>query len=189
MLRDLIVALRACFVTFVVSAVAYPLIVWGIARSAFPAQAEGSLVIGPDGTTVVGSDLVAQPFASARYFHPRPSAVDYKADAAGGSNLGPKNPALRDRVVKAVAEHGGTAEAPVPVDLATASGSGLDPHISPEAARFQVARVAAARGLPLARVRERVEAATERSGAILGAPPRVNVLRLNRGLDAASTAP
>jgi K+-transporting ATPase ATPase C chain len=181
MIRETINALLACVVTFVLCAVAYPAIVWGIGHTAFPHQAEGSL-IERDGK-VIGSELIAQPFASPKYFQPRPSAVDYKADAAGGSNLGPKNPALRERIVKSVAALGATGSNPAPVDLVTASGGGLDPHISPEAALFQAPRVAEARGLPLDRVKALIEEHTERSGAIVGAPPRVNVLRLNLALD------
>ena len=120
--------------TFVLCAVAYPAAVWGLAQLAFPDQAEGSLIYGRD-RTVIGSELIAQPFASDRYFHPRPSAVDYKADAAGGSNLGTKNPDLRKKIAeRAEALEGDRRSGPAPVDLVTASGSGLDPHISPEAA-------------------------------------------------------
>jgi potassium-transporting ATPase KdpC subunit len=138
---------------------------------------------------VIGSDLVAQPFASAGYFHPRPSAVDYKADAAGGSNLGPKNPDLRRVFAARAAALGATPERPAPVDLVTASGSGLDPHISPEAARYQLARVAAARHLPPDRVGALIDAHTERSRMFLfGAPRRVNVLLLNLALDEHSAA-
>lgn len=187
MLRETVHALAACAVTFVLCAVAYPAVVWGLAQLAFPHQAAGSLLYGRD-RSVIGSELVAQPFAAAGYFHPRPSAVDYKADAAGGSNLGPKNPDLRKMVAERAQAQGATQEGPAPVDLVTASGSGLDPHISLEAARYQIARVAAARRLPLDRVRALVDAHIERSGAILGAPPRVNVLLLNLALDEQSAA-
>ena len=164
MIRETVNALAACVVTFVLCAVAYPAVVWGLAQLAFPRQAAGSLLYGRD-RSVIGSELVAQPFAADRYFHPRPSAVDYKADAAGGSNLGPKNPDLRRKVAERAEALGATPESPAPVDLVTASGGGLDPHISPEAARYQVARVAAARDLPLDRVRALIDAHTERSGA------------------------
>ena len=127
--------------------------VWGLAQLAFPRQAAGSLLYGRD-RTVIGSELVAQPFAAAGYFHPRPSAVDYKADAAGGSNLGPKNPALRKKVAERAEALGATPESPAPVDLVTASGGGLDPHISPEAARYQ-ARPRGRRPRPAARPRPR----------------------------------
>jgi K+-transporting ATPase ATPase C chain len=182
MIRETINALAACLVTFVLCAGVYPAAVWGLGQLVFPEKANGSLIQSGD-RTVIGSELIAQPFASDRYFHPRPSAVDYKADAAGGSNLGTKNPDLRQKIAdRATAEHA-TREAPVPVDLVTASGSGLDPHISPEAAHYQAERVAAARKLPIEEVRAAIDRATNRSGALIGAPPRVNVLRLNLALD------
>jgi K+-transporting ATPase ATPase C chain len=183
MIRETWNALAACLVTFILCAVAYPAAVWGLGQLVFPRQAEGSLIYDRD-RTVIGSELVAQPFASEKYFQPRPSAVDYKADATGGSNLGPKNPDLRKKVEERAAALKATKDAPAPVDLVTASGGGLDPHISPEAARYQAARVAAARRIPEDRIRALVDQHTERSGAFLGAPPRVNVLRLNLALDA-----
>jgi K+-transporting ATPase ATPase C chain len=184
MVRESLNALAACLVTFVLCAVLYPMVVWGLGATIFPQQAEGSLVYARD-RTVIGSELVAQPFASAKYFVPRPSSVDYKADATGGSNLGPKNPDLRKKVAERAKALQATPRDPVPVDLVTASGGGLDPHISPEAAYYQVPRVAAARKLSEERVRSMVDQVIERSGAILGAPPRVNVLKLNLALDGA----
>jgi K+-transporting ATPase ATPase C chain len=182
MIRESISALMACAATFILCAVLYPLVVWGFAQLLFPSQADGSLIYGDD-RTVVGSELIAQKFESDRYFHPRPSAVDYKADAAGGSNLGTNNADLRKAVVARVEASKATPERPVPVDLVTASGSGLDPDISPEAAAYQAPRVAAARDIPIERVRELIARSTNRSGAILGAPPRVNVLLLNLAID------
>ena len=182
MMRDTISALLACLVTFVLCAVAYPAAVWGLAQLAFPHQAEGSLLYRRD-RTVIGSELIAQPFVSDRYFHPRPSAVDYKADAAGGSNLGPKHPDLRAKVIERAAAEKATAERPVPVDLVAASGSGLDPDISLEAANYQVGRVAAARKIPEEKVRGLIDGLINRSGSIIGAAERVNVLRLNLALD------
>ena len=182
MIRETLFALRACVVTFVFCAVLYPLVVWGAARAAFPEEAAGSLILGRD-REVIGSSLIAQPFVSDRYFRPRPSAVDDKADAAGGSNLGTKNPALRERIAKTVAELGATKESPVPADLVTASGSGLDPHITVESARYQAKRVAQARNMSVDRVDELIDRFIDRSGAILGAPARVNVLLLNIALD------
>lgn len=187
MIRETVTALLGCLVTFALCAVAYPAAVWGLGQLAFPRQAAGSLLYSRD-RTVLGSELIAQPFAADRYFHPRPSAVDYKADAAGGSNLGPKNPALRQQIAARAAALKATPELPAPVDLVTASGGGLDPHLSPEAARYQAARVAAARGLPIGRVRALIAARTERSGASIGAPPRVNVLLLNLALDGGRVA-
>jgi K+-transporting ATPase ATPase C chain len=188
MIRELKDSLVTCVVSFVVCAVAYPAVVWAVGQLAFPRQAEGSLVYGRDHTPI-GSELIAQPFASDRYFHPRPSAVDYKADATGGSNLGTKNPDLHRAVVARTEVLMATADRPAPADLVTASGSGLDPHVSPEAAEYQVARVAAARGLAPERVRALVARHVERSGAILGTPPRVNVLVLNLALDADAASP
>lgn len=246
MLRETLDALRACLVTFAVCAVAYPAAVFGIGHTLFPRQAEGSL-IERDGK-VVGSELIGQPFGSDRYFQPRPSAAGssgYAADAASGSNLGTKNPALRDRIMvdvaKQVIAHDNDADlkakldrldalqsdlkakneikektpadteaiarleegvstakseltgalaarakavkAPVPADLVTASGGGLDPDISPESADYQAERVASARGGDPAKVRDLIARHTEQSGRAIGAPGRVNVLLLNLDLD------
>jgi K+-transporting ATPase ATPase C chain len=188
MIRETLNALAACVVTFALCAVAYPATVWALGQVAFPDQAEGSLVRDRE-RNVIGSSLVAQPFASDKYFAPRPSAVDYNASATGGSNLGTKNPDLHKKIGERAEALKATAEAPAPVDLVTASGGGLDPHISPEAARYQAARVAAARNLPLERIRELIEQHTDRSGAIIGAPPRVNVLMLNIALDEEKPTP
>jgi K+-transporting ATPase ATPase C chain len=132
---------------------------------------------------LIGSERVAQRFESDGYFHPRPSAVDYKADAAGGSNLGTNNPELRKAMLTRLAALGATTDRPAPVDLVTASGSGLDPDISPEGAAYQAVRVATKRGLPIEKVRGLIDASINRSGALIGAPPRVNVLLLNLALD------
>jgi K+-transporting ATPase ATPase C chain len=165
----------------------YPLAVTGAARVLFPRAASGSLVTGRSG--VAGSALVGQPFADPRYFWGRPSAtapVPYEGRASGGSNLGPTNPALLDAVRARIAalRDADPADAPVPVDLVTASGSGLDPDVSPAAALYQVARVARARGLPPERVRALVEARVEGRWLGLFGAPRVNVLELNLALDA-----
>jgi K+-transporting ATPase ATPase C chain len=188
MIRETSNALVACVATFVLCAIAYPVVVWGLGQLTFPHQAEGSLVTGRDGA-VIGSELIAQPFASDRYFFPRPSAVDYKADATGGSNLGPKNPDLRKKIVERADALKATADSPAPADLVTASGSGVDPHISPESARYQAARVAAARKLSIDRVKSLIERHVERSGEIIGALPRVNVLKLNLALDEEQAGP
>lgn len=183
MFRETVRAFAACLVTFAVCAMAYPALVWGLANLAFPGRASGSLILDRD-RRVVGSELIAQPFASDRYFHPRPSAVDDNASAAGGSNLGPTNPVLRETIIERARALRATPERPAPLDLVMASGGGLDPHISPEAAAFQAPRVAEARGLPVSEVRGLIEAHTERSGALIGAPPRINVLKLNLAMDA-----
>jgi len=163
----------------------YPALVTGAAQALFPAAAHGSLI--EKNGTVIGSDLLAQGFASPRYFHPRPSAAGsagYDASASSGSNLGPSSQALADRVTKDVASLTQDGHR-VPPDLVTTSASGLDPHISPEAAFYQVDRVAAARHLPRPRVAALVQAAIEQPLAGVLGEPRVNVLRLNLALDAA----
>ena len=166
----------------------YPLAVTGLAQALFPHQANGSLIRGEGG--VVGSELIGQPFDDPRYFWGRPSATAphaYNAAASTGSNQGPTNPALKDAVAARIAalkavDPGNTV--PVPVDLVTASGSGLDPHISPAAAYYQVERVARSRGLPAEDVRHLIGAMVEdRALGVLGVP-HANVLLLNRQVDA-----
>lgn len=183
--------LRQAIVLFlgltVITGVAYPLLVTGAAQAVFPHEANGSLV--QTGGRAVGSSLIGQSFDEPRYFWSRPSATSpdpYNGASSGGSNQGPTNPALGDAAKKRIAAlHAADPQnpAPVPVDLVTASGSGLDPEISPAAARYQVGRVARARGMDAATVQALVDAHTKgRQLGVLG-EPRVNVLELNLALD------
>ena len=187
MLSALLVALRTALVTLVLTSVLYPLAVTALARGLWSEQAEGSLVTDARGQ-VVGSALVSQGFTRPGYFQPRPSAAGqgHDATASGGSNLGPTSQKLRERSVadaERLRRENPEASGPVPAELVTASGSGLDPHLSPEAASWQVPRVARARGVTPERVRAVVEGLVEeRTLGVLG-EPRVNVLQLNLALD------
>jgi K+-transporting ATPase ATPase C chain len=192
MRRNLLIALRMTLLTLLVTGVAYPLAVTGVAQLAFPRAADGSLVT-RDGRAV-GSELIGQGFESPRYFHSRPSAAGehgYDASASSASNLGPTSRTLvqdvSGRVGAVLATEPGSRRGEVPVDLVTSSGSGLDPDISPAAARMQVARVAQARGLDEAEVGDLVERNVKaRQFGVLG-EARVNVLELNLALDALSS--
>jgi K+-transporting ATPase ATPase C chain len=196
MLRLIRPAIVVLVALTLITGLIYPLAMTGIAQVIFPNQANGGMI--ERGSTIVGSELVGQEFTSDKYFHGRPSATTapdpkdptktvpapYNAANSGGSNLGPSNKALIDRVkddmAKLQTENAGT---PVPADLVTTSASGLDPHISPEAALFQVPRIANARNLPKDRIRQLVADHTE--GRFLGllGEPRVNILLLNLALD------
>jgi potassium-transporting ATPase KdpC subunit len=182
-------ALRMLVVISVLTGVAYPLLVTGIAQLAFPGPANGSLIV-VDGKTM-GSALIGQPFEDPKYFWSRPSATSpqpYNAGASAGSNQGVLNPALADAVtarIKALRDVDPANISPVPVDLVTASGSGVDPHISIAAAAYQAPRVARVRGISIDKVMALVGEHTEgRTLAVIG-EPRVNVLELNLALDAA----
>jgi K+-transporting ATPase ATPase C chain len=185
-MKNLLTAVLMTIVTTVLFGLVYPLVVTGLAQVIFPENANGQLIRGADGT-VIGSRLLGQPFVSPGYFRSRPSAAGangYDATASGGSNLGPTNPTLIARVKadveKLQQENPGK---PVPIDLVTTSGSGLDPHISPAAAEFQVAGVARERGMSEDELRQIIGEHTEgRQFGFLG-EPRVNVLELNLALD------
>ena len=187
MFAELMPALRMLLILTALTGVIYPLLITGIAQLGFPHQANGSLIVGNG--KAIGSELIGQPFDDRKYFRSRPSATSpqpYNAMSSSGSNQGARNPALAEAVtarIKALRDADPTNTSPVPVDLVTASGSGLDPHISVAAAEYQVARIAKARGLAAERVRGLVAQATEgRTLWVLG-ESRVNVLKLNIALD------
>lgn len=178
-------ALLFTLMTLLILGGGYTVLIWGIGQVVFPAQAEGSLIRRPDGA-IVGSRLIAQRFSKPEYFQPRPSAVDYNAASTGGSNNGPTNPdhlkAVQGRL-EAIVKQEGAAPSQVPSEMVTASGAGLDPHIPPAAAELQAARVAAARRLPIERVRELIHLHTEPPTFGFLGRARVNVLELNLALD------
>ncbi len=188
LLDHLLPAIRATAVTLALTGLFYPLVMTGVAQGLFHRRASGSFVTDRTGR-VVGSELLAQGFSKPQYFHPRPSAPGekgYDPLASGGSNLGPTSKKLRDQAAAALEslrKENPDARGPVPVELVTSSGSGLDPHLSPGAAAWQAARVARARGVSLDRVLALVDEYTEpRDLGVLG-EPRVNVLDLNLALD------
>jgi K+-transporting ATPase ATPase C chain len=191
MLKEIKQGILFTVVTMVLLGGAYHLVIWGIGQAVFAAQAEGSLIRRADGS-VVGSRLIAQKFARPEYFQPRPSGVDYNAASTGGTNYGPSNPdhlkAVQERL-DALTKLEGVAPAQVPSEMVTASGGGMDPHIPPNAATLQAARVASSRKVDVSRVQELIAAHTE--GPTFGflGRSRVNVLELNLALDETFGAP
>ena len=185
-MKNFITAVLMTVVTTILLGLIYPLAVTGLAQVIFPDKANGQLIRGSDGT-LIGSRLIGQPFSSPGYFRSRPSAAGatgYDAGISGGSNLGPTNQKLIDRIKADVEKlQAENPDRPVPVDLVTSSGSGLDPHISPAAAEFQVPRVASERGMIEAEVRTIVAAHTEGRQFGFFGEPRVNVVELNLDLD------
>jgi potassium-transporting ATPase KdpC subunit len=170
-------SIRIYLVITLLTGVIYPLAMTGVAQLLFPKQANGSRII--ENGKLVGSDLIAQKFESPKYFWPRPSAADYATVASGASNKGPTSADLK----KSIEERREKFGADTPVDLLTASGSGLDPHISPEAARLQIPRVAAARNMSIQKITALVDQTIEQPQLGFLGEPRVNVLQLNRALD------
>jgi len=178
MLKQLRPAVSVLAFMTLVTGVAYPLSVTAIAQLAFPAQANGSLITDAKGE-VLGSSLLAQPFSGAAWFESRPSAVGFATVASGASNLAPSNPALAERIAADAQRLQAEGQGAVPMQLVTTSASGLDPHLSPAAAQFQVARIAAARGIPPASLQRLIEQHVEKP---LVGPAVVNVLALNLAL-------
>ena len=170
-------SIRIYLVITLLTGVIYPLTMTGVAQLLFPKQANGSRII--ENGKLVGSDLIAQKFESPKYFWPRPSAADYATVASGASNKGPTSADLKKSIEERREKFGTDA----PVDLLTASGSGLDPHISPEAARLQIPRVAAARNMSIQKITALVDQTIEQPQLGFLGEPRVNVLQLNRALD------
>jgi potassium-transporting ATPase KdpC subunit len=187
-LKELWTSVVATVVLCVVVSGIYPVLIWGVGQVLFPHQANGSLV--ENNGQIVGSELLAQGFSGAKYFHPRPSdaGTGYDPTNSGGSNLGPTSQKLMDGIKANVAqyrqENALSADALVPVDAVTASGSGLDPHISLQNAKIQIARVAKERGLTNDAVQAEVTRATDNALFGIGGEPGVNVLKVNLALDA-----
>jgi K+-transporting ATPase ATPase C chain len=182
LLRQAETAVRTVVVTMAICCLLYPLFILGVAQTWRPYSANGSLARNNRGE-IVGSALLAQGFSRPEYFWPRPSEVEYNAAAAGGSNLSPTNPELRVRAKAQAARFGATAGDILPADLATASASGLDPHITLAAANYQTVRVASARGLSVETVKELLARHAQRPGGALTPEPLVNVLLVNLELD------
>jgi K+-transporting ATPase ATPase C chain len=177
-----IASLRVAVATIAICVVGYSALILGVAQVFTPETANGSLITSADGT-LVGSRLIAQKFTDRRYFWPRPSAVDYNAAGAAGSNKSPTSSDLTDRASALIVQYGATAENPLPPELVAASGGGLDPHISEHAARYQAARVASARGLPPAQIEALIREHALPPGGPLTPDRVVNVLELNLALD------
>lgn len=181
-MKLLLATVRTLLASIAVCCVAYTLLVFAFAQLVTPVTANGHLIRDGAGT-VIGSSQIAQAFTQPRYFWPRPSAVDYNSAGAAGSNLSPTNPKLTARAEELVTRYGATAENPLPADLVTASGAGLDPHISLAGARYQAARVAAARSLPVERVEAAIDELAFQPGGPLTPDAIVNVLQLNLAVD------
>lgn len=179
---QLVTSVRIVIFTMAVCCVLYTLLIFAIGQTIIPHTAEGSLITDARGK-IIGSELIAQKFTRPEYFRPRPSAVDYNAAATGGSNLSPTNPELTERAQDIINAMGATVNNPIPAELVTASGSGLDPHITLKAARYQAERVAKARGVPVETVISMLEKHAVKTGGPLTPEPLVNVLLVNKQLD------
>lgn len=186
-MKDIMIAVRVALVTLVLTGILYPFAVTGVAKVLFPHKANGSMITGEKGE-MIGSELIGQSFTKPSYFQPRPSAAGngYDAQCSGGSNLGPSSVKLKERIkmeTERLQKENPDAAGAVPMELVTASASGLDPHISPEAALWQIPRIAASRKAAPEHIRMIVENATEGRDFGLFGEPRVNVLLVNIALD------
>lgn len=181
-MHHIITSLRLTGITLLLCSVIFPLSILIAGQAVTPYTANGSLLTDGEGK-VIGSELIAQPFTSSRYLWPRPSAAYYNGAGAGGSNLSPTNKALRERVADALKAYGASTGVPIPMDLVTASGSGLDPHITLKGALFQVDRIAEARGLPDGAINKVLLDSSFVPGDIFAREPIVNVLKVNLALD------
>jgi K+-transporting ATPase ATPase C chain len=179
---QILVSIRIVLITMGICCFFYTLVILGVGQELAPYTANGSLIRNEQGK-IIGSRFLAQGFSRSEYFWPRPSAVDYNASASGGSNLSPTNPELRSRAKAIITRLGGTNEKKVPADLVTASGSGLDPHITMSAAEYQAQRVASARGLPVNTVMRILARYAKRPGGAFTPEPVLNVLLVNIALD------
>ncbi len=182
MVSSIFGALRLTLFSIFICCAVYTAFIWSAAQILVPESANGHLLRNSSGE-VIGSAQVAQKFTSDRYFHNRPSAVDYNGAGAGGSNLASSSPVLRERAETLIAEYGATAANPLPADLATASGSGLDPHISFAAAQYQIPRIAQARSVSEEAIGKIVQESVSYPGGFTRTEPIVNVLELNLKLD------
>lgn len=181
-MHSLLASIRIAAATLLICVAGYTTAVWAVARAFAPDAAKGSLITAGDGT-IIGSRQVAQAFTRPEYVWPRPSAVDYNAAGAGGSNTSPTSPDLAVRGREIADRYGATPQSPLPADLAAASGAGLDPHISEAGALYQAARIAAARGVEPARVEALIRSAAVAPGGLPTRQRIVNVLELNLALD------
>lgn len=181
-MKNIIASIRLSLISIVGCVIIYGLINLGFAQIFFPESAQGSLIHNEKGE-IIGSSKIAQGFTSPKYFKPRPSAVDYNASGSGGSNLAPTSTKLRDRALLSIAQYGATPESPLPADLAAASGSGLDPHISYQAAIYQIPAIAKARNMSEEALRKIVDQQVTYSGGLLKPSKLINVLELNIVLD------
>lgn len=185
-METFISSLRITVATMAICVGGYSAAVWAVGQAVTPGTAEASIITRPDGTDI-GSRQVAQAFTQPQYFWPRPSAVDYNGAGAGGSNKSPTSTDLTDRAAETVAAYGATAENPLPAELAAASGAGLDPHITERAARYQVPRIAGARGVPEDQVNRVIEQNLFSPGGMFTPDRLVNVLEMNIALDGVGT--